>query len=575
MNKIHSSGSRRKAYVAQFYRGNYGSFFLALLTTGLSAALNLVIAWDLQQLIDAVTGTPESLPLGTLLLINLGIVGLIVLIGVMQYLSKPQFMKKAMAQYKQFVFEKLTCKSIASFTTEDTSSYLSALSNDAASIETNYLENQFVLLTNSILLVGSLLMMLAYSPSMTVVSCVFFILPIGASMLAGNRMEDVERRVSDKNEAFMATLKDFLSGFSVVKSFQAENAVMRFFCASTQNAEQAKCEKRRLNTVISTLGNVAGVTAQLGTFLVGAYFAGKGMGITPGILITFLNLTAFVITPIQEMPGQLAARRAASALMDKLAQALEKNVRDEGVYTPNALEKGIALRDITFGYHADAPVLRNFSFTFEAGKSYAIVGASGSGKSTLLNLLMASRNDYSGLILYDGTELRELKCESLYDLVSMVQQNVFVFNASIRDNITMFSDFPKEEVENAIELSGLSDLIAQRGEGYLCGENGSGLSGGEKQRISIARALLKKSQILLVDEATAALDAKTAFQVSSAILELNNMTRIVVTHSLDAALLRHFDCILTLRNGALAEFGTFQNLMDRKGYFSSLYTVSQ
>ena len=127
----------------------------------------------------------------------------------------------------------------------------------------------------------------------------------------------------------------------------------------------------------------------------------------------------------------------------------------------------------------------------------------------------------------------------------------------------------------AIALSGLSQLIEERGEDYLCGENGSGLSGGEKQRISIARSLLKESHVLLVDEATAALDAATAYQVATSILDLDCMTRIVVTHNLDAALLKRYDCILALKNGKIVESGTFDQLMAEKKYFYSLFTVSQ
>ena len=188
---------------------------------------------------------------------------------------------------------------------------------------------------------------------------------------------------------------------------------------------------------------------------------------------------------------------------------------------------------------------------------------------------MASYPHYTGSIRFDDTQLRDIRSESLYEMISIVQQNVFVFNASIRDNITMFSDFPKEEVDRAIDLSGLTPLIAQRGEDYLCGENGAGLSGGEKQRISIARSLLKKSQVLLVDEATAALDAQTAFQVSSAILALEGLTRIVITHSLEENLLEQYDGILVMKSGSIVEQGSFRELMERKGYFYSLFTVSQ
>ena len=139
----------------------------------------------------------------------------------------------------------------------------------------------------------------------------------------------------------------------------------------------------------------------------------------------------------------------------------------------------------------------------------------------------------------------------------------------------MFRPFPEEQVNEAIRLSGLSTFIAEKGADYLCGENGCFLSGGEKQRISIARSLLNQSRVLLVDEATAALDPETAYQVSSAILSLENVTRIVVTHNLDESLLKQYDGILVLKNGSIIEAGTFLDLLAAKGYFYSLFTISQ
>lgn len=567
--------NKRREFTAQFYKKNHIAFAVALLSSLLTAALNLYIAWVLQQMIDAVSGVPGSFELSALTWFVVSVIVAIILLKAASYFSKPRFMEKAMKQYKDYAFCKLTKKSISTFGVENTSNYISAFSNDATTIENGYLDMQFNILFSIVNLIGALIMMIVYSPMMTVVACLFFVLPIGASYITGNRIEKAERKISEKNSELTATLKDSLSGFSVIKSFKAENAISKLFSKSNTAVEQAKCEKRKQVTVISGLAGVAGVTAQLGTFLVGAFLALSGWGITPGVLMIFIDLTASVINPIRDLPEQLASRKAAVALIDKLADSLEGNVRDEGSHIPKQLCNGITLENVTFGYEAGCDILHDINTTFEAGKKYAIVGASGSGKSTLLNLLMASHGNYSGQICYDGHEVKDISSESLYDIVSMIQQNVFIFNASIRDNITMFHEFPKAEVDRAIELSGLSKLIADRGEEYLCGENGSGLSGGEKQRISIARSLLKKSQVLLVDEATAALDAETAYQVSSAILGLEDITSIVVTHSLDEGLLKRYDGIITLKNGAIVEAGSFDELIAEKGYFYSLFTISQ
>lgn len=294
-----------------------------------------------------------------------------------------------------------------------------------------------------------------------------------------------------------------------------------------------------------------------------------------GALVVFLDLTANVINPIQQLPILLARRKAAAGLIDKLAEELEHNLRDQGQAVPGPLEQGIRLQDVSFGYEAGQEVLHNLNVTFGAGKRYAIVGASGSGKSTLLQLLMASHSGYTGEIYYDRLELRQLRSEALYQQVSLIEQQVFVFDASLRDNITLFQPFPKEAVDQAIERAGLTELLARRGGDYRCGENGCDLSGGERQRIAIARSLLRSPSVLLLDEATAALDPETAYNITDRILNLEGMTRIVVTHRLEEALLRRYDSILVLKDGVLVEAGTFDQLIRQRQYFYSLYTISQ
>ena len=312
--------AEHKKYTAQFYIKNHTTFLIALFSTLLTAALNLWIAWVMQQMIDSVSGVPGSLKLSVLVWCVVSVVIAIIVLKGISYYSKPRFMKIAMRQYKDFAFRKLTKKSISSFSVENTANYISAFSNDATTIENGYLEMQFNILANAITLIGALVMMIAYSPIMTIVACLFFVLPIGVSYITGNRIEKAERTISEKNSELVATLKDSLSGFSVIKSFKAENAISGLFTKSNTAVEQAKCNKRKLVTIISGLAGVAGVTAQLGTFLVGAFLALSGWGITPGILIVFIDLTANVINPIRELPEQLASRKAAIALIDKLAK---------------------------------------------------------------------------------------------------------------------------------------------------------------------------------------------------------------------------------------------------------------
>lgn len=564
-----------RPYTRQFYRKNGFCFALALVQIVLLTAANLLISWLIQQILDLVAGEQIAFSLSQLTLITVSCIAGIGAIFVCAYFSTPRFISRAIGQYKTYVFEQLSKKSISAFSSENTSLYLSALSNDATAIENNYLSNLFEIIEQSLMFVAALVMMFCYSPPLTVVSVALSLLPIVVSILTGSRVAVAEKEVSNRNETYMSTLRDSLVGFSVVKSFRAERQMCRIFAEGVRQVSDAKEKRRKISILIQMFSSIASIIVQLGVFLVGAYLALAGKGVTVGTVLVFVQLLNYVLTPITQIPTYLAECNAAKALIQKLADALHENIREEGVTEQRLLTDGIHLQDVSFGYEAGKPVLQGISFTFQAGKSYAIVGASGSGKSTLLNLLIASHSGYTGSIRYDDVELRQISSESLYEMVSVIQQNVFLFHSSIWDNITMFSDFPREEVERAITLSGLSALIAARGEQDLCGENGSVLSGGEKQRISIARSLLKKSQVLLVDEATAALDAQTAFQVSNAILDLHRLTRIVVTHCLDENLLKRYDCVLTLKNGRIIESGSFEELMEKKGYLYSLFTVSQ
>lgn len=559
----------------QFFYKNIPIFCLAVFAALAAGSLNLILSWIIQQLMDTAAGKSGALSFRTLLLISAGFVLLCAGLSLLNYASQPRFLERAMRQYKDFAFKKLIGKSISSFRDESAAGYLSALTNDAASIETNYLAQMLAMITKAVTFIGALLLMCRYSLLMTAIAAGLTVLPLIASLLTGSRLQAVESRVSERNGEFTAALSDCLAGFTVVKNFKAEREIFRLFAQSNKALEHEKFTGRRIKTLVGMIGAVTGIFAQLGVFIAGVYLSMKDGSMTPGAVVLFVNLMNFIISPIAELPGLLACRKAALGLVDKLAAALERSSSREGSETLNRLENGIRLENVSFAYEPGKTVLHGINAEFEAGKAYALVGGSGSGKSTLLNLLMAAETNYSGHILADGIELSDISTESLCGTMAAIQQNVFVFNASIKDNVSMFRDFPKTELDEAIAHAHLGALIRERGEDYLCGENGSGLSGGEKQRISIARSLLKKSSVLLADEVTAALDAQTAHRVSSDILDLQGITRIVVTHTLEESLLRRYDKIFVLRSGRIEEAGSFADLMANKGYFYALFTVAQ
>lgn len=555
-----------------FYK-NKMCFIASVIMTIVMSFLNLMISWLIQQIMDSMANQNMQSVVRCAWIAASVVIAYTVANAVYRAVY-PRFLQRAMQQYRDYTFSRLTQKSLRSFSKEGTALYVSALTNDCTSIENNYLAATFTLIELLFCFLGALIMMLYYSPVMLVLAVALSFLPVAVSMTAGNRLTEQEKEISKKNERFVSIVNELLSGFPVIKSFRAETQASHLFSQRNEQAEEAKKNKRRTEQLISLLANDAGIIAQMGIFLAGAWLAISGKGVTAGVVIVFVQLMNYILNPISQVPLLWSNRKAAIALMEKLSDALSENVREEGREKLNGFSEKIEVKDLTYGYGPESHVLKDLDVQFDAGKSYAIVGGSGSGKSTLLNLLMGSSSNYQGEICIDGVSIKNIESESLYQLMTSVQQNVFVFNDTIRNNVTMFHEFPDKEVTLALERSGLSEFIEKRGEDFVCGENGANLSGGERQRISIARALLRKSPILLVDEATAALDAATARAVSFSILNLVGMTRIVVTHRLEEAILRRYDKILVMKNGTICEQGNFDTLMQQKGQFYSLFQIA-
>ena len=571
--KTKQNKKKSREFTHQLYYKNRINFIVTIILTIAMSSINLMISWLIQQIMDSMANQNMQSVVRCAWIAASVVIAYTVSNAVYRAVY-PRFLQRAMQQYRDYAFSRLTQKSLRSFSKEGTALYVSALTNDCTSIENNYLAATFTLIEFLFCFLGALIMMLYYSPVMLVLAVALSFLPVAVSMTAGNRLTEQEKEISKKNERFVSIVNELLSGFPVIKSFRAEAQASRLFSQRNEQAEEAKKNKRRTEQLISLLANDAGIIAQMGIFLAGAWLAISGKGVTAGVVIVFVQLMNYILNPISQVPLLWSNRKAAIALMEKLSDALSENVREEGREKLNGFSEKIEVKDLTYGYEPESHVLKDMDAQFDAGKSYAIVGGSGSGKSTLLNLLMGSSSNYQGEICIDSVSIKNIESESLYQLMTSVQQNVFVFNDTIRNNVTMFHEFPDKEVTLALERSGLSEFIEKRGEEFVCGENGANLSGGERQRISIARALLRKSPILLVDEATAALDAATARAVSFSILNLVGMTRIVVTHRLEEAILRRYDKILVMKNGTICEQGNFDTLMQQKGQFYSLFQIA-
>ena len=538
------------------------------------SAYNLIVSWLLQKIIDIAAGNDHTSLMSIVLIAVVTFVAFMIAYFIYRT-ARPKFIQTAIAQYKASVFEKILGRKIGSLSGENTAKLISALTNDMRSVEDYYLDSIFTIVDISVSFVGALILMLWYSPVLTLAAVLLSILPIVVSLPPTKKLAEAEKEVSEGNAGYVEIIKDILAGFLIIKSFRAEREIQERFEADNSKIENIKYVRRYAEENVNLLSTAASVIMRLGVFVIGAWMAVSGSGITPGIVLVFLQLVTFVISPIERMPALLANRKAAIAIMDKLADFLFEHEEESGEEIPHALTHGISIRDLSFGYENEKEILHHINLDFLPGRKYAIVGGSGSGKTTLLNLIMQTYDNYEGSIMLDGTELRHIHPDSLFQTISLVQQNVFVFNDTVYNNVTLYKDFPDSDVQSAIFKAGLSELLTSHGKGYICGENGSALSGGEKQRISIARALLRNTSVLLMDEATAALDEITANGIMHSVLAMEGITRIIVTHRLDESVLKKYDEIIVLHRGEVAERGTFDSLMGGHGLFYSLFTVSQ
>ena len=303
-----------REYFRAFYEKNHIRYWAAMVLSVLSIGVNLFVTWLLGAMIDIIAAG-EADRLLEMLWVWIGLAVFTVTVDTASYWAKLGFVRRALVQYKALAFRRLSEKSISAFSQENTGRYLSTLTNDVTTIESNYLEKPFEMAAYMLTGAGAFMMMIWYSPLLAAADVLLGLLPIAAVAVTGGALAKREKAVSDQNESFMAQIKDLLSGFSVIKSFKAEEETRKRFNGSNQTLENVKYRRRWCEALIGEASGLCGLVMQMGIFFLGAYLAIRG-DITAGTVIMFINLSGYVLNAINILPKGLANRRAAAGLVE-------------------------------------------------------------------------------------------------------------------------------------------------------------------------------------------------------------------------------------------------------------------
>lgn len=487
-----------------------------------------------------------------------------------------KFVKKSLITLKKDIFNSVLNRDIRTFNGENSAVYISTLTNDMNIIEVDYFYNMLELIDNVFIFSISTAAIMIINIQITIGVFVIGILPIIIPMIFSKGLSSRKMQYSNNIGKFTTKIKDIFSGFEVIKSFNIESRINIEYEKSNIRTENSKYRFVLFSALVDNLSHSAGFLMQLMAIGIGTYCVIENK-LTFGSMIAAVQLMNYVINPLVNISSRINKARSIKDIEDKIIKFIdESRGNKEGIHK-KSFHRDIEFKKVDFSYTGHKKSLDEISFQIEKGNKYAIVGGSGSGKSTLLKLLLRYYEDYKGKILIDGIDNREIRVIDLYMLISVIQQNVFMFDDSIKNNISLYKDYDDNDISRAIELSGLKGFVDSLPNGInsSVGENGCNLSGGEKQRVAIARALIKNTPILVLDEATSALDNETAYNIEKSIIDLSELTSLVVTHKLNRDILKRYDRIIVVRGGKVAELGTFDELIDKRGYFYSLYNVTK
>ena len=549
------------------------SFYTFMIFNILVPLTNIAFAYSIKIIIDSgMSQNREALTQA--ILIGAIVIFIYASLNFISLRLRNKLVRQIMSRYKNKVFKSILDRDYREFSKEKSGKFISILTENMKKIEQDYLHQYFNISKNISLMIFSLVAMFIGNWFLTLLVIIASIIPMMISGFIGQKSASLQNSSMIADQKYLAKVKDILAGFLVIKSFNVKEIIRQDYKNESEKLDEIYFIKGKFDVLSNVISQLSGMIVFLVAFGGGMYLVFGGHT-TIGSVTAIVQLVNFVVMPLNEIGMGMSKFREGQATLNSFE--VKDVIELQTGKTKEYFDDVISFSNVDFSYpNAEEKIFNNLSLQIKKGEKIAIVGMSGSGKSTLLNLLLRFYDVTSGYISIDNQDLQAISAESLYNLMTIVQQDVYIFDDTLKANITLSQSFTEDDIKKAVQQSGLESYILENELGLQtsCGENGSNLSGGERQRLSIARALIRKTPILLLDEATSSLDNKVTTEIENSILEIQDLTVLVVTHKLNKSMLKKYNRILFMKNGVIVEDGYFDNLMDRKGEFYKLAELS-
>lgn len=533
-----------------------GKFLIILIMEVLKVAGTIGVAAIISTIIDTIYGVIRSNEAGALkecvllCLLYTAVFGIIVCITEK---IKADYVEKNTLNIRKTIFDKIMKQSLPKYDEKKEGDYLTLLNTSIGLWEENCLKNFFTILEFCLSIVMAVVMLLKINPLIMIISIGAMSIPTLIPKIYSKKLANDQKNILEKTADYTSKIKDYLQGYEVIQAFQSENEIIERYNDCTQHLEKSKKEMSYTMARLYGISNFASIFVQFSLMLLAGYFTLRGY-LTIGNIIAVTQLSGQVISPAFQLSTKITQLKSVTPVLEQLQEIWnEKSGSEKETAADTKLKKEIRLEHLSFSYKkGESVILDDISYVFEKGKKYALIGESGSGKSTLLKIIGNIFRDYSGKVYFDDRETSQW--DATGD-ITMIHQNIILFDDTIKNNITLYKDYSEKEIQEAIKAAGLEEMIGKLPLGMetLVEEHGKRFSGGQRQRIAIAQALLHKKSVVLIDEATSSLDEKNTKIIEEAILSLKDTTSISITHKMDKSVGHRYDKILRLENGKLME----------------------